>query len=110
MGAGGGAGGAPAHRAVVDPLAVAVLQASPQFSGQLAFVHIPVEVRQRVQHHNLQNSQQLMVETPEAREGLRAVSQGSNAAVPNARLHTTRTKRSGSRLDVATLTQTGSSC
>lgn len=47
---------APTHRTVVDPLAVAVLQASSQFPGQLAFVHIAVEVRQRVQHHNLQRS------------------------------------------------------
>lgn len=41
------------HRPVVDPLTVAVIQASSQLSGQLALVHIPVEVRQRVQHHDL---------------------------------------------------------
>lgn len=44
------------HGPVVYPLTVTVLQASSQLPGQLAFVHVAVQVRQRVQHHDLQNT------------------------------------------------------
>lgn len=41
------------HGSVVYPLTVTVLQVSSQFSGQLSLIHIAVQIRQRVQHHNL---------------------------------------------------------
>lgn len=44
------------HGPVVYPLTVTVLQTSSQLPGQLAFVHVAVQVRQRVQHHDLQNT------------------------------------------------------
>lgn len=37
----------------MDPLTVTVLQASSQLPRQLTFVHVAVEIRQRVQHHDL---------------------------------------------------------